>query len=64
MFSKKHSDLSGKPVELFQNEEQIMISSIKLISLLARGREETKTSEATLEVTCLIGQTGIKTYYC
>lgn len=45
-----------------QNEEQIVISSIELISLLARGREEAKTTEPTLKVICLIARTGIKTY--
>lgn len=43
---KKPQDFSGKPIEFFQNEDKIMFSSIELMSLIAKSREETETKEA------------------
>lgn len=39
-----------------------MIFSIELINLLAKGGEETKTTEVTFKVICLLVQIGVNTY--
>lgn len=57
-FETKHAKLSGKQIEYFDNKLKVMLSTQKSMVFVAKGGEETKSTEASYKVALLVAKAG------